>query len=133
MLRATLRRGAASAAVLEGAVLINCTGPGTDVRRSNNELLRSILAAGLVRPDPLALGLATDERFRLVSRAGELQRTLYALGTLTRGRQWEVTAVPEIREQARLVARDIELYAAVRAQRATEERAARPASMQMAL
>jgi uncharacterized NAD(P)/FAD-binding protein YdhS len=133
-LRATLRRGGASAAVLEGAVLINCTGPGIDVRTTTNQLLRNILAAGLARPDPLALGLATDERFRLVARAGELQRTLYALGTLTRGRQWELTAVPEIREQARLVARDIELYATVRAQRAVEERAVRPApSVQMAL
>jgi hypothetical protein len=33
----------------------------------------------------------------------------------------------------RLVARDIELYATVRARRAAEEHAARPASVQMAL
>jgi uncharacterized NAD(P)/FAD-binding protein YdhS len=128
-LRATLRRGA----VLEGAALINCTGPATDVRRSNNALLRNIVADGLVRPDALALGLATDERFRLLSGDGALQRTLYALGTLARGSQWELTAVAEIRKQARLVARDIELYATVRAQRASEERAVRPASVQTAL
>jgi uncharacterized NAD(P)/FAD-binding protein YdhS len=132
-LRATLRRGGASAAVLEGAVLINCTGPATDVRRSNNPLLRSIVADGLARPDALSLGLLTDERFRLLSRDGVVQRTLYALGTLARASQWELTAVPEIREQARLVARDIELYATVRAQRAAEERAVHPSSVQMAL
>ncbi len=132
-LRATLRRGAARTAVLEGAVLINCTGPGTDVQRSNNPLLRSMLADGLARPDALSLGLATDERFRLLARTGDLQRTLYALGTLTRARQWEVTAIAEIRAQARLVARDIELYATVRAQRATERRAAPAAGVQMAL
>jgi uncharacterized NAD(P)/FAD-binding protein YdhS len=132
-LRATLRRGAAPAAVLEGAALINCTGPAADVRRSNNSLLRSIIADGHVRPDALSLGLATDERFHVLSHDGAVQRTLYALGPLARGRQWELTAVPEIREQVRLVARDIELYATVRARRAAEEHAARPASVQMAL
>jgi uncharacterized NAD(P)/FAD-binding protein YdhS len=103
-------------------LLINCTGPAADVGRSNNPLLRSIVAEGIARADPLGLGLASDERFRLYSRDGALQRTLYALGPLARGREWELTAVPEIREQARLVARDIELFATVRAGRAAEER-----------
>jgi uncharacterized NAD(P)/FAD-binding protein YdhS len=130
-LRASLRRGEASS-VLEGAVLINCTGPGTDIHRTRNPLLRSLVSDGLVRADDLALGLSTDERFRLYSREGTLQRSLYALGPLTRGREWELTAVPEIREQARLVARDIELFATVRAARAAEERGiarASPASL----
>jgi uncharacterized NAD(P)/FAD-binding protein YdhS len=38
------------------------------------------------------------------SRAGE---RLWALGPLTKGRYWEIIAVPDIREQAAEVAEDI--------------------------
>ena len=58
--------------------------------------------AGQVRPDHLGIGLEVDER----SRAG--RRDLWALGPLTKGRYWEIIAVPDIREQAAAVADDIE-------------------------
>jgi uncharacterized NAD(P)/FAD-binding protein YdhS len=64
-------------------------------------LLRSLLDAGQVRPDPLGIGVDVDEE----SRAGE---RLWALGPLTKGRYWEIIAVPDIREQAAAVADDIE-------------------------
>jgi uncharacterized NAD(P)/FAD-binding protein YdhS len=94
--------------VLEGAVLINCTGPDTHALRGANGLLRSLITDGIARPDALRLGLATDAGSRVICREGTVQRTLFALGTLARGSQWELTAVPEIREQANLVAREIE-------------------------
>jgi uncharacterized NAD(P)/FAD-binding protein YdhS len=121
-LRATLRRNERRQ-VLEGAVLINCTGPETHALRVANPLLRKLVADGVARADALGLGLATDQRSRVISREGAAQRTLYALGTLARGSRWELTAVPEIREQARSVARDIEQYLAARAQQAGEGRA----------
>ena len=53
--------------------------------------------------DPLLqLGLDVDERSR--TAGGEL---LWALGPLTKGRYWEIIAVPDIREQAAAVADDI--------------------------
>jgi uncharacterized NAD(P)/FAD-binding protein YdhS len=120
-LRATLRRNDGRQ-LLEGAVLINCTGPQAHPLRAANPLLHRAIADGAARPDPLALGLATDQRFRVIARDGVAQRTLYALGTLARGSQWELTAVPEIREQAQAVARDIELFAAARMHQAAEAR-----------
>jgi uncharacterized NAD(P)/FAD-binding protein YdhS len=54
----------------------------------------------LVRPDQLGIGLDVDQR----SRAGD---KLWALGPLTKGRYWEIVAVPDIREQAAAVAEDI--------------------------
>ena len=120
-LRATLRSHDGRQ-LLEGAVLINCTGPQAHPLRAGNPLLHRAIADGVARPDPLALGLATDERSRVISRDGAAQRTLYALGTLARGSQWELTAVPEIREQAQVVARDIELFAAARVHQAAEAR-----------
>jgi uncharacterized NAD(P)/FAD-binding protein YdhS len=59
-----------------------------------------LLDAGRVRPDQLGIGLQVDAR----SRAGE---HLWALGPLTKGRYWEIIAVPDIREQAAVVADDI--------------------------
>jgi uncharacterized NAD(P)/FAD-binding protein YdhS len=131
-LRATLRRKERRH-VLEGAVLINCTGPQADVRRAGNPLLQRAITDGVASADALALGLATDERFRVISGAGTAQRTLYALGTLARGSQWEITAVPEIREQARVVARDIELFVAARLKQTADTRAPAEAKTSLAV
>jgi len=120
-LRATLRRHDGRQ-LLEGAVLINCTGPQADPLRAANPLLHRIIADGVARLDPLALGLATDQRSHVIARDGTAQRTLYAFGTLARGSQWELTAVPEIREQAQVVAREIERFAAARMHQAAEGR-----------
>jgi uncharacterized NAD(P)/FAD-binding protein YdhS len=82
------------------AYIFNCTGPLGDVRRTEDPLLRQLLDDASVEPDELAIGLSVDER----SRAGE---RVWALGTLTKGRYWEIIAVPDIRVQAAAVADDI--------------------------
>jgi uncharacterized NAD(P)/FAD-binding protein YdhS len=58
--------------------------------------------AGQIKPDQLGIGLDVDEH----SRAAGGER-LWALGPLTKGRHWEIIAVPDIREQAAAVAEDI--------------------------
>ncbi len=78
-----------------GAV-VNCTGPGTDVRRSNHPLVKRLLARRVVRPGPLGLGLDTDSAGCLRSTDG----VLWLVGPLRRGQQWETTAIPDIRVQA---------------------------------
>jgi uncharacterized NAD(P)/FAD-binding protein YdhS len=80
--------------------VINCTGPSTDVAASSDPLLRSLLASGAVRPDPLALGLDVTDDGALVSGDGTPSDLLWTLGPLCRGRLWETTAVPEIRDQS---------------------------------
>ena len=82
------------------AYAFNCTGPLHSVTRSKDPLLRSLLDAGQVRPDHLGIGLDVDG----TCRAGE---HLWAMGPLTKGRYWEIIAVPDIREQAAAVAEDI--------------------------
>jgi uncharacterized NAD(P)/FAD-binding protein YdhS len=84
------------------AFVFNCTGPLSAIERSRDPLLRRMLDEGLVRPDPLSIALDIDER----SRAAGADR-LWALGPLTKGRYWEIVAVPDIREQAAAVAEDI--------------------------
>lgn len=96
-------RGAAADAVLHVAHVINCTGPGGDLSRSGPPIIRSLLAAGLARPDALHLGLDLDPEGRLIAADGCAGR-FYAVGPASRGAFWEVTAIPDIRVQARAVA-----------------------------
>lgn len=82
--------------------IFNCTGPLGDIGRTQEPLLRQMIDDRLVQPDELSIGLSVDER----SRAGPAER-LWALGSLTKGRYWEIIAVPDIRDQAAAVAEDI--------------------------
>jgi uncharacterized NAD(P)/FAD-binding protein YdhS len=96
------RRGAASFVAARFAYAFNCTGPLHAIGRTRDPLLRSLLDAGHMRPDGLGIGLEVDERSRV--SGGE---RIWALGPLTKGRYWEIIAVPDIREQAAAVADDI--------------------------
>lgn len=94
------RRGSGSIQGKPFAYAFNCTGPLHAIGRTKDPLLRSLFDAGHIRSDHLGIGLEVDER----SRAGE---QLWALGPLTKGRYWEIIAVPDIREQAAAVAEDM--------------------------
>ncbi|GAA4715251.1 FAD/NAD(P)-binding protein [Sphingomonas lutea] len=96
------RRGEEESRTARFDYVFNCTGPLHSIERTNDRLVRSLLNAGEVRPDHLGIGLEVDER----ARATPGQR-LWALGPLTKGRYWEIVAVPDIREQAAQVADDI--------------------------
>jgi uncharacterized NAD(P)/FAD-binding protein YdhS len=94
-------RGRSAPQSLTFAYAFNCTGPLHSMESTRDPLLRSLLDAGEVRADHLGIGLEIDG----TCRAGE---HLWAMGPLTKGRYWEIIAVPDIREQAADVADDIE-------------------------
>ncbi|MEO6226103.1 MAG: FAD/NAD(P)-binding protein [Sphingomicrobium sp.] len=96
------RRGAQSAQSARFAYAFNCTGPLHAIMHSRDSLLRGLLETGEIAPDQLGIGVDVDRQ----SRAG---KRLWALGPLTKGRYWEIVAVPDIREQAAAVADDIQL------------------------
>jgi uncharacterized NAD(P)/FAD-binding protein YdhS len=95
-LEATLRQGGRTRAV----AIVNCTGPTADVRRTANPLVRHLLDVRALRPGPLALGLDTDADGRVPNASGRL----WVIGAHRRGRLWETTAIPEIRQQAAAIA-----------------------------
>ena len=102
-LEVTIRkRGASTPQPMRFAYAFNCTGPLHSIARTRDPILRSLLDAGQVRPDQLGIGLEVDKRSR--TTPGE---RLWALGPLTKGRYWEIIAVPDIREQATAIAEDI--------------------------
>jgi uncharacterized NAD(P)/FAD-binding protein YdhS len=81
---------------------VNCTGPLGSISSVRDPLLSGLLEQGLARPDALDLGLEVDERSRI-----EGAERAWALGPLTKGKWWEITAVPDIRGQVAAVADDI--------------------------
>ncbi|MGZ8312061.1 MAG: DUF6356 family protein [Allosphingosinicella sp.] len=85
---------------LEADRIVNCSGPNIGLAETSDRLLRKLLDKGMVRPDRLGLGMEVDEHCRTVGADGAPVETMFALGPLTRGRFWEITAVPDIRVQA---------------------------------
>ena len=87
--------------------IVNCTGPQTNLARAGDPLLDSLLAAGLIRPDPSRIGIDIDEDFRAVGSDGAASPGLYAVGPMTRGALWEIVAVPDIRIQVESLAKSL--------------------------
>lgn len=96
------RRGAEASETMRFAYAFNSTGPLHKMEHTRDPLLRSLLDAGAVRPDQLGIGFEVDEQSHAVGH-----ERLWALGPLTKGRYWEIIAVPDIREQAAAVANEI--------------------------
>jgi uncharacterized NAD(P)/FAD-binding protein YdhS len=85
---------------LEVGTVINCTGPGGQVERSGDPLMLSLLRQGLMVPDALGLGVQVDAGGALLDRNGHASDSLFYTGPLLKARDWECTAVPELRVAA---------------------------------
>jgi len=84
--------------------VLNCTGPMTDVSRSTDPLLRSLVARGLVTPDPLRLGVSCTPDGDVLDVSGQVIPGLHVVGPPRKGTLYETTAIPEIRAQAAALA-----------------------------
>jgi uncharacterized NAD(P)/FAD-binding protein YdhS len=99
------RRGESRDETLAATRVINCTGPARDIRLSTSKLMQSILATGIGRPGPLALGLDVSDSGALIGEDGVVSDRLHAIGPLLKDQLWETTAVRELRNQAAELAR----------------------------
>ena len=84
--------------------VIDCTGTNPDYCASDDPLIRQLQSDGLVRPAPLGLGIDCTTYGAVLGPHGQPTPHLYAVGPVTRGALWDITAVPEIRTQAEQVA-----------------------------
>jgi uncharacterized NAD(P)/FAD-binding protein YdhS len=100
------KRGGGASETIHAARVINCTGPRSDMDRLAFPLLADLRRRGLIAPDPLGLGIETQDCAALGS-AGHVSPWLYALGPLTRPKWWEIVAVPEINAQVDRLAADL--------------------------
>ena len=96
------RRGKRETVNQEFSLAVNCTGPLGSISASPDPLLRNLLVAGLARADELDLGLEVDEKSRIAG-----SDLAWAVGPLSKGRYWEITAVPDIRGQVADIADQI--------------------------
>lgn len=89
--------------------VVDCTGPSrlSDAVGPTANLVADITARGLGRAHPLGLGLDVAPDGRLINAGGLPSEGVWVIGPLRRGREWETTAIPEIRAQARDIARAI--------------------------
>ena len=100
------RRGGGTESV-EAAAVFECRGRAADVARSDNPVLRDLIVTGAARPDALGLGLDVAADCALRDARGRASARLYAMGPVTAGTFWEITAVPDIRLQASRLAQTL--------------------------
>jgi uncharacterized NAD(P)/FAD-binding protein YdhS len=93
-------RGSAEVSTVDAGRVINCSGPQHDFRKLSNPLIRSLLAQGLMVPNPLGIGVRVAESGALVGADGTPSSRLFAIGPARFGTLIETTAIPEIRQQA---------------------------------
>jgi uncharacterized NAD(P)/FAD-binding protein YdhS len=102
-------RGQEHVVTTRAARIVNCTGPQGDLLRSDEPLVRALLARGTIRPDALRIGVDVDRQSRVIGADGAADPRLHCIGPMTRGDLWEVVAVPDIRQQNWDLARRLSL------------------------
>jgi uncharacterized NAD(P)/FAD-binding protein YdhS/glyoxylase-like metal-dependent hydrolase (beta-lactamase superfamily II)/rhodanese-related sulfurtransferase len=106
ILTATMKgRGGYSTETISTDWVVNCTGPQDQICFGGDPLASRLTDRGLIRPGPLGMGIDTDESNRAKNVDGLAVPWLWSLGALMRGRLFESTAVPEIRNQAQQLSR----------------------------
>jgi uncharacterized NAD(P)/FAD-binding protein YdhS len=108
-------RGVAKSRAWLVDLVVNCTGPESRAAHCTNPLVQSLLANGLIRADAHGLGIDVTDDARVIGRDGAPVDSLYYVGPWLRARDWESTAVPELRVHAARLA----LRLAARAARRT--------------
>jgi uncharacterized NAD(P)/FAD-binding protein YdhS len=100
-------RGENSERILAVDRVINCTGPEYDLRNTRNRLWHSLFTRGMAAPDPLGLGVATDEFGALRDASGRPALDLYYVGPMLRADHWEALEVEDLRTHAEQLARHL--------------------------
>jgi uncharacterized NAD(P)/FAD-binding protein YdhS len=100
-------RGQSTVLRLAVGAVINCTGPDSDLRRAGDVLVRQLLDDGLIAVDHLGLGLEVTAAGAVLDAQGQTDGRLFYVGPLLKARDWEATAVPELRRHAQTVAQTI--------------------------
>src|SRR5690606_1234963 len=82
---------------LRACLIINCTGPQSDLSAASDPLVVQLFRSGQIAADPLGLGLVVDLQCRVQDANDQRRSRLFAVGSMTKGAFWEITAVPDIR------------------------------------
>ena len=84
--------------------IIDCRGTRREPSDDAAPPIGALLATGKARIDPLRLGIDVDDACRVIDAQGRATTRLLAIGPVSRGAFWEITAIPAIRLQVARVA-----------------------------
>lgn len=85
--------------------IVNCCG---NQLVATQGLISELVDSGLLRRGPLGLGVSCDPKtLRLKNGVGDVQENLFGIGPILVGELFETTAIPEIRVEADLIAKEI--------------------------
>jgi uncharacterized NAD(P)/FAD-binding protein YdhS len=95
----------ANTRTISADAIINCIGSESNFKKLDSLLLKNLFRKGYIRSDALEFGLDALPNGGIIDGNGNISRRLFALGTALKGILWESTAIPEIRVQARDLAK----------------------------
>ena len=98
---------------IPATLVIDCRGVRRDPEDNATPLVKNLLERGLARIDSLRLGLDVSIDCRLVNQSGDASPRIRVIGPASRAAFWEITAIPDIREQTHALAAS--LTASIRA------------------
>jgi uncharacterized NAD(P)/FAD-binding protein YdhS len=87
--------------------VVNCTGPDQGAVVQANPLLRAMAAGGLLRADPLGLGIEVDRFARVLGGNDQPSPRLFVAGPLARGYFGDLMSLPEVSLQPERLAHTI--------------------------
>jgi hypothetical protein len=73
---------------------VDCSGLQGDLRRTTDPVLRRLLDRGMIRPDPLRIGIDVNAQSEVIGTGGSTDPRLIASGPPTRGTFWELWPFP---------------------------------------
>lgn len=105
-LRAVIRcRGSRTQQRVTCAHIIDCRGIRRDPEENASPVIASLLGNGTARIDPLGLGLDVSPDSAVIDARCRPSDRIFAIGPPSRAAFWEITAIPDIRNQAADLAR----------------------------
>ncbi|GAA4480289.1 FAD/NAD(P)-binding protein [Gluconacetobacter asukensis] len=100
----TLRRRGGEPQVASFDTVVTTTGPDHAHILSSQPFLAELARRGLLRADPVGLGVETDREGHALSVAGEAEPSLFVAGPLSRGTFGELMGLPEVTANAERIA-----------------------------
>jgi uncharacterized NAD(P)/FAD-binding protein YdhS len=100
-------RGASGSRTLTVGSVVNCTGPNYDIAAIELPLIVQLREEGLIKQDPLKLGLEIDADYQVIDRGGTPVSGLFYIGPMLKANFWEAIAIPELRVHAARIAKSV--------------------------
>lgn len=87
--------------------MVTTTGPDHAHILSSQPFLADLARRGMLRADPVGLGVETDREGHSLSAGGEAEPTLFVAGWLSRGTFGELMGLSEVTANAEMIAATI--------------------------